>query len=153
MMMNSALLDSIENELIQNTEPSYQKIIPIKNYSYETKKTLDFIVEKYGGFINRFDDKIIIFIHDYIPTTKETILPIHDETRYSSLKFEKLNSSMNQLDERLALVEEKVGHYIEEQNKYSRDKNNYLQSYMSYFRTNESKKEAIRLIEEIINHH
>lgn len=151
MTINSALLDSIENELIQNNQPSYQKVIPIKNYSYETKKTLDYLIDKYGGFINRYDDKVIIFINDSIRKNNELAPKSHEEKRYVSLRFEKINTSINDFDDRLSVIEEKVSRLVDEQNKQMTNKN--LQSYLSYFRTNESKKEAQRLIEEILNHH
>ncbi len=151
-MINSELLDSIENELIQNNQPSYQKIIPIKNYSYETKRTLDLLVEKYGGYINRYDDKIIIFIN--ANSNKNQAQPIQqDDNKYASLKFEKVNASINNIDERLTMIEEKMERISEEQNKYLKNNNKYLASYLNYFHGTEDKREIGRLAEEIINHH
>ncbi len=153
MSINSVLLESIENELIENQKPSYQKIIPIKNYSFETKKTLDYLVEKYGGFINRYDDKIIIFINYSTNKNQQSTPPTFKEERYASIKFEKVNSSINYLNERLESIEEKVSHIIDEQNKNKIYQNKSLESYLQYFRSDVKKKEVKKLIDEIINHH
>lgn len=151
-MFNSELLNSIENELIQNNEPTYQKVIPITHYTYDTKKTLDFLIEKYGGFVNRYEDKVIVYITDNSIVDIPEV-PRQPEERYASLKFERINSSINQLDERVSLLEEKVELILEEQNKQTKEKNKNIQSYMNYFKSNEDKRKVKSLVDEILNHH
>ncbi|QVK17832.1 hypothetical protein KHQ81_13490 [Mycoplasmatota bacterium] len=152
MAINSMLLDSIENELIQNQQTSYQKVIPIKNYSYETKITLDYLIDKYGGFINRYDDKIILYINNSLHKNNDTP-KANEENKYVSLRFERINTSINSFNDRLSIVEDKISRLITEQNKQLTFQNKNLQSYLSYFKTNENKKEADRLLKEILNHH
>ncbi|HEY8364170.1 MAG TPA: hypothetical protein VIK84_01245 [Haloplasmataceae bacterium] len=139
-MINDTLLKTIENDLLHNYDNIYEKVIPIDNYSYETKKTLDYLIEKYGAFINRYHDKIIVFIN----TSKNKVMEANDFNT-----FDKINESLNNIDKRLLVVESKVEnlmnkHYYETQN---------LESYLNYFRNPEEKKELHRLIEEILNHH
>lgn len=151
MNFNSVLLDSIENELIQNNQATYQKIIPIKDYNPETKRTLDILVEKYGGFVNRYDDKIIIFINQVNLTSKKKAT--EDDERYMKLKSEKINSVINKLDDRLTVIESKLDKIMDEQNRYVKDTNKSVFNYLNYFRPNENKQEIGRLVNEILNHH
>lgn len=151
MNFNSVLLDSIENELIQNNQATYQKIIPIKDYNPETKRTLDILVEKYGGYVNRYDDKIIIFINQVNLTSKKKAT--EDEERYIKLKSGKINSVINKLDDRLTVIESKLDKIMDEQNRYVKDTNKSVFNYLNYFRPNENKQEIGRLVNEILNHH
>ncbi len=150
MQFNSDLLNTIESEIIQNKDLAFEKIIPINHYSFETKKTLDYLVEKYGGIINRYDDKIIIFINNPNKLNKKTTL---EEDQLFSNKFERINSSINNLNERLTTVEEKVDYLMEEKNRDINIQNKNLQSYLNYFRNHDEVRHLKKLAEEIINHH
>lgn len=152
MNQNSALLQTIEQELFSNNQETFEKVIPIKNYSYDMKKTLDYLIEKYGGFINRYDDKVIIFINHSSNKNQKSTPKIPQENRYTSLRFEKVNASINGINERLSLIEDKVSRLIEEHNKITLNQDKNLKSYLDYFETKEDKREVKRLVDEIINH-
>ncbi len=151
MKYNSELLDSIENELIQNNKTTYQKIIPIKDYTPESKRTLDILVEKYGGFVNRYDDKIIIFINSAKSDSKKNTSD--NEESYLKLKSERINTVINKLGDRLTVIESKLDKIMDEQNRYVKDTNKSVFNYLNYFRPNENKNEIGRLVNEILNHH
>jgi hypothetical protein len=138
MALDTALLNSIESEIRENKVEIFEKTIPIDHYSFETKRTLDFIIEKYGGYIKRYNDKIIAFIK---PTS--TIVP-----ESNTLTFDSINNSLNNLDKRLTTVENKLTAVFEKNN----TNNKNLESYLQYFRSIEEKKEIHKLIAEILNH-
>lgn len=133
-MLDTVLLNTIENEISHSTDKIFEKVIPMEQYSYETKKTLDLIIEKYGGLIKRYKDKVIIYVKP--------------NNINNSLKFSTINKTLNNLDKRLTIVENKLNQIIDDEN----SKNKNLHTYLDYFRNDNEKKEIQKLIEEIINH-
>ena len=138
-MLDTILLNTIETEIKQNKEKIYEKIIPMKHYSYETKITLDYLIEKYGALIKRYNDKIIIYIKPNKIVTNVD----------NSHMFNSINESLRNLDSRLSIVEDKLTQIIDDKNITNKN----LQSYLDYFRNIEEKREIHKLVEEILNHH
>lgn len=138
-MLDTILLNTIETEIKQNKEKIYEKIIPMEHYSYETKITLDYLIEKYGALIKRYNDKIIIYIKPNKIVTNVD----------NSHMFNSINESLRNLDSRLSIVEDKLTQIIDDKNITNKN----LQSYLDYFRNIEEKREIHKLVEEILNHH
>lgn len=133
-MLDTVLLNTIEKEISHSKDKIFEKVIPMEQYSYETKKTLDVIIEKYGGLIKRYKDKVIIYVKP--------------NNTNNTLKFSSINKSLNNLDKRLTIVENKLNQIIDDEI----SKNKSLNTYLEYFRCDKEKEQIHKLIEEIINH-
>ena len=95
-------------------------------------------MEKYGGSINRYNDKIIYFIKQRKTKPKEQ-------------PFIKINDCLNSFDKRLTLVEKQLENLVDINNQKLGLETKNLNSYLNYFKTDE-RQELAKLINEILNH-
>jgi dsDNA-specific endonuclease/ATPase MutS2 len=130
--INSDYLELIEQEIADCKDKTYYKTIPIKRYDYQMKLTLDLLVEKYGGFIYRYDDNVTLLINFS-----------NIENKMVSL-FNEQNQINESLKKRLEDLEEQLVTLLEERNKQ------YF-TYLDYFKQPQSKETLKLLIDEIIN--
>lgn len=143
---NSKLMETIEEEILQSNKSNYQKVIPISDYNYETKTTLDILVEKYGGFVNRFEDKFILVINFSSPKYSNEVKKQNDHNKTDYFK------NFNQVFDRLSTLEEKVTEIINEQNTIQNEAKKNVSSYLNYFKPKKNKSDVFYLVDEIINH-
>jgi len=141
-------MELIEQEILTKNPSTYQKMIPISDYNYETKTTLDILVEKYGGYVNRYDDKIILYLNFSTSRFKENQMKIDDQKSKTEY-FQ----TINKVVDRLTVLEQKVDKILEEQNNFVKDTNKSVFSYLNYFKQKENRSDIIYLADEIINHH
>ena len=137
--MGSSFLELIELEIEKCNSDEYQKVIPIEQYNFDTKRALDKLIEKYGGLVKRYEDKVTLFIKINLPKKTE-LEPIQN--------FEELNTVID----RLAKIEIKINDLIETQN-VTIETNKRFQSYMNYFKQSKEGQTLKTLVEEILNHH
>ena len=131
--LNSNLLELIETELRQSTQSNYYKNISINEYNLETKLTLDFLVEKYGGFIYRHDNRITLFINFSNFTPK-------DQAKINRKLFSKVTE-----------LEYKLSQLSDFMEKMSLDKNKNFFSYMDYFKQVDDIKHDTKNMKNLID--
>ena len=144
--INTPLLEQIESELLEHHDGFYQKIISISEYNIETKRTLDLLVEKYGGFVNRYQEKVVLIIN--YSSTKYKASTTLSKNENKTQVFEEINSILD----RLTTIEQKIDKIIEDQQRIMKDTNKSVFSYLNYFKSNEDKKNVHHLVDEIMNH-
>lgn len=136
--INSKLLELIEAEISETTQRNYYKNISIQEYNLATKLTLDYLVEKYGGFIYRYDNRITLLINF------SHLAPKHQEK-----VNRKLYSKMTELEQKIDQVYQLISQFNDKQQQ------NYF-SYMNYFEQVEDikhdSKQLQQLIDEVIEH-
>lgn len=135
--INSNLLELIESELEVTDYSNYYKSISIDEYNLETKLALDYLVEKYGGYIYRYDNRVTLLINFSNFSPKNQIKINKDLV----IKVQKLEVEVENLNTIIRSFNED-------------QKKNYF-SYMHYFKqlgNNDSNRQYThQLITEIIN--
>jgi hypothetical protein len=131
--INSQLLELIEAELANTTQSNYYKNISINEYTYETKLTLDLLVEKYGGFIYRDDNRITLLIN------------------FSNLAPKNQAKINRDLYRKFTELEHKINHVHQLMNDFNQDKKNNYFSYMDYFKEVDDIKHDTQAMKDLIN--
>ncbi|MDF2699756.1 MAG: hypothetical protein K0Q49_1312 [Haloplasmataceae bacterium] len=144
--INSQILELIETEIQQCNQEEYHKVIPIEQYNFETKRALDKLVEKYGGLVKRYDDKVTLFI--LVKNQKK----VEKHTEKSSQEPLRNFDELNIVIDRLAKIEIKINDLMETQN-VTLETNKRFTSYMNYFKLSKEGQTLKTLVEEILNHH
>lgn len=136
--INSTLYDLIENEISQTTKKNYYKNISIHEYDRATKRTLDLLVEKYGGFIYRDDHQVTLLINF------SNLAPKH-QARINRNIYQKITS-----------IEQRLNQVVQTIQDFQKGKEEYYHSYFNYFHPTEDIKHDTRklqeLIDEVISH-
>lgn len=131
--INRTLYQLIESEIAQTKNKNYYKNISIHEYDRETKRTLDLLVEKYGGFIYRDDHQVTLLINF------SNLAPKH-QARINRKVYQKITE-----------LEQRLNHVVETIKELKDDKSDYYASYIRYFPSTEDIKHDTKKLQELIN--
>lgn len=131
--INKSLYQQIETEIAQNKKANYYKTIAIHSYDRTTKRTLDLLVEKYGGFIYRDDHQVTLLINF------SNLAPKH-QTQINRKIFRKITELEQRLNDVVRTIQE-----------LKEEKSTYYARYADYFPSIEDIKHDSRKLQELID--